>query len=158
MPNLKSVEVVFENCECIEIFYPDISYIQIHGLEQKIGNYSNCISKHDTIDGFEMFISGDAVLSHLQEDVFPNVSLDRFKLCDITQLDIKWDDGTNDYVFVRWTGDSDYTHPNQKAIVSPDGNLYISSHVNIKIKEITDEILDNLDRGVKMKKSLKNRK
>lgn len=112
--NLVKIELVFENCECVEYEYDkDFRYFDIGSISVGFSNFCNGVSKYQYIDGFTLILTNDADTNRLGNDV--------------TQLLLTYQDGSAELYIVKWSEDEEYYHSGQKKIVTAMGNTLFTS-------------------------------
>lgn len=127
MSYIESVELVLENCEVMIIKYPDVVLFNIGEEYTSFGSFVNCISKDRFIKSFYIGINKDADLS--ESNTFSsNMKLERLHARDVAQVQINYQDGTNDHYMVKWNCDSDYQNDKQSYHYTKKGNLFFHSY------------------------------
>jgi hypothetical protein len=128
---VSKIDIVLENCEVltfdrvhIDRFYMDGIFksisIDSHHLEAK-GSYLKLNIAGNTLDAYaENFRDLDDL-----EFPFDRIS----KHHDIVAIDVHFEDGTSNYIFVNWYGTDDYVNEYVSTkIGNESGNLYIVIH------------------------------
>lgn len=127
--NIKSIELVLENCETIVLKYPDVGYFDINGQYTSFSNYMNAICKNQCINGFTIGIKSGADLS--ESNCFSSdgkMSIERLKLRDVTQVEITYDDDSKDHYMVSWDCENDQLNDKQVFELTPDENHIFYSY------------------------------
>jgi hypothetical protein len=151
MKVFKSVELVLENCEAIEIKREHIGIFYVLNIKRSISRRAvNSIDSYTTADEVFMQICSEAnVLSSYvttcsDNDVLPFARLLNYK--DITGLRIKYKDGDEEYIQVNWGGDSDYENEYQTAAINEKtGDLYIVISEKESVESYFKEYLQRED-------------
>ena len=136
MKDIKKIELVFENCDYVEIQPEDIA--------------CNSISKYKVIDDMVIILTRNANKQYKpfgfiknKEYIFDRIT----EWDDITSIDITYKDDTIDHITVTWTGNSDYNNDSQHSLLTPQGNLIIvignSVEDYLHKKDLTVEDIDN---------------
>ena len=138
---VESINIILENCEVIGINRQYVGAFYITDIKRTISRLAmNSIS--DTINSDEIFIQ----VSSKANDVSAYLTtwgdnttkpFDRIRQHnDITAIEIVWENKTNEYIYVDWGGNSDYTNSNQtSAINETTGDLYIAVSENETVSE-----------------------
>lgn len=141
MKGIESIELVFENCECMKFSSTDILYFDMSGHDKRINNYSNAITISNYIKSFEIAIKKDAKPIDWFSSHEPDCS--RLTGRDITQIEIKCVDGSLELFVVEWPdGDNQYHHDNQHYKTTPAGHHYITSTVLEVNSFVGEEVVD----------------
>ena len=96
MSVVKSITLVFENCESITVEYPQIAAFHTGKIYESYSSCGNCIYRTQTVEGFTAVfnkkgsLSTDEYTSWLTEGHTP--TLERLKGCNVTQLTITYKD------------------------------------------------------------------
>lgn len=143
--NVKSVELVFENCECIKFKYPNVCYLTIDKISTKFRNFVNCIQKAIRIEDFELIIKKDAIAKKVCVFGGDSDPLNRITN-DITHLIIQYDNGQKETYIVIWPEDDEYYHKNQKIIRTEKGNIYINNSLNGDLSLLSHTEIDDYAR------------
>lgn len=141
MKNIKSIDIVFENCEYININKNDIIWIRLGDIEQEIHRIAcNSISKVTFSNEIEIILKKDI---KTKDYIFSNGynGVKRLFMCnDITSFDIHYDDDSNETIYVDWEDD---IHPecnkNQEII---DNNGYIFITIGNNKSEMMKNLLE----------------
>lgn len=132
--NVKSITLVLENCEEMVLKYPDVVYFDIYKPYSTFNSYMNVISKSDCVKGFSMGIRKGVDLSE-SNSFSDGMNIKRLASCDVTQLDIKYEDGTNDYYLVNWDCKNEQCNDKQVFEETPSGNYIFYSYTGKPPKE-----------------------
>lgn len=131
MKEVKSVELILENCEVIEIKREHIGVFHVLDIKKSISRDA-INSINDYLEAEEIFIQISSKAnnpSSYVEDLHDGeiTPFDRLmRYADITALNIKYQDDSEEYIFVKWGGDSDYTNEYQSVATNEKtGDLYI---------------------------------
>ncbi|RXZ78044.1 hypothetical protein EBB07_28725 [Paenibacillaceae bacterium] len=128
----KEVHIVLENCEAYRITWSNLKSFSISDISKRIYKHENRLGTSFYCKHVFMKISKESNLIDCQADSFPvewkKPVLDRLtEHADIVALDIIYEDGTNEYIYVDWVGDSDYVNPVQlHKFCSQTGDLFIA--------------------------------
>lgn len=149
MKEVKSVELILENCEVIEIKREYIGIFHVSDIKKSISRDAiNSISDYVTAEEVFIQISSKAnnsssYVGDLHDgEITPFDRLIRY--ADITALNIKYQDGSKEYIFVKWGGDSDYTNEYQSvAINEKTGDLYIAISEKENVESYFKEYLQD---------------
>lgn len=139
MKDIKSLDIVFENCECISIETKYLYGFSLSGIDVSISRIAlNCIHKMNSVKHTEIVICRDADkeykpfgVDEYKTTVFDRISTDK----DITSLYLRYQDGTEECYYPKWGGDSDYINTYQHSCITPKGNLVL----------VIDEEYDSID-------------
>lgn len=137
--NIKKVELVLENCECLTFTYPDFFFLNLLEMSEKLSTYTNCIEKYKITKGFAIAINEAAVAvdyhSFTEED---NNWVKRLEYCDVTQVVLTYDNNQEEGIYVDgW--DEGWTHKGQK-LIKKDGYIIFKSEY-----DLTEETLDSIE-------------
>lgn len=128
MAEVTKIALGMENCEVWEFDRKDIGDLDCVGIRRSVSRIGcNCITDYTECDEFflELFSSANVP----QETPFyddPTSPFDRITIyADITSVDITYDNGTSEHIWVP--SDCDYNVPatTQTCYLSKCGNLYI---------------------------------
>ena len=137
MKDIKAIEFVFENCECVTIEAPYIGDVLIEGIETSIRRVAiNSICESTSCKRFEVAISKEA-----------NVEIESYgekirKLSrindwdDVTSIFLKYEDGSEKEILVPWFGESDNENEAQSSFIDKYGNLYLT--INEECQNVLD--------------------
>lgn len=128
MQEVKSVELVLENCESIK-FSPD--QIGAFGCTEIVAQVArvacNSISKYLSCKEMYMELYSAA---NQKYDSFGRESEHKAfeRLCqydDITGVEVVYEDGSKDYILVPWNEESEYSNKYQTSYIASDNSLRI---------------------------------
>ena len=129
---VKSVTLLFENCESISYDFPNIAFLKIGGCKENFDNWNNSITKIKTIKSFEIIIKADATVSASNLFNIEQRHLNRAILCDITRLIVVYDNNIEETFYVHWPRKATNHHPFQKYSITEKNNIYICSSMKEK--------------------------
>ena len=149
---VESITFVFENCESIEFSMKYVGLFYINDITQNIKRFAlNSVKKIDVAK--ELFIE---IFSEGDEKYNRYCTCGKFERLlqyrDIVYVDIKYDDGHVDTIYVDYDGDMQNMY--QDNYLSKLGNLYISIS---RKKQVDDFILErdaNDSAQVNLRKSI----
>lgn len=107
MAEVKSIELVFENCEMMRFDRSDIGEFCVHNIFTDVARIaSNSIRKYQSCESLILELRKDANQPHdfwgIPDDE-PTNKFNRIMLCpDITQIDITYDDGSTENIILPW--------------------------------------------------------
>lgn len=147
---VKSIDLVFENCEVISFDLKVLGAFLIDDIHPNIRNLGcNAIGKMlcaDTVV-LEIFKEGNAEYHPFQESTHKFDRILNSK--DITQITVKYQDGEEDY-WVQYKGV--YSNEYQKNYLSKQGNLYIVIGKGKKLHQFFDKnMIDGEDAVIRAK-------
>ena len=129
---LKSVEIVFENCEMLEVDSSDIEDLHLmwdKGDLQK-DRSSNKLNKAFYLDSAIIKIKNSGNLEYEWAGCL-NTSFKRILAYnDITQIYLKYEDGSEDAFYVQWPETDEKENSKQQVILRSDGLLILISPVS----------------------------
>ena len=137
MKDIKAIEFVFENCECVTIEAPYIGDVLIEGIETSIRRVAvNFICESTSCKRFKVAISKEA-----------NVKFESYgekirKLSrindwdDVTSIFLKYEDGSEKEILVPWFGESANKNKAQSSFMDKYGNLYLT--INEECQNVLD--------------------
>jgi hypothetical protein len=133
MKEIICIDIVLENCEIITVKVEDLNYFQMPNITRSIGkpNYHKTISNTLRAEGLFLAISLDANYHDSFKCTWHNGKVTPFDRLlehkDIVSVDIIYADGTNEYIYAPWGGDSDYVNEYQTLKTHKEtGDLYIA--------------------------------
>lgn len=142
MNNVKSIDIVFENCEVYTFPKEDIGYFEISDIREKISRCAcNAIDKYKTTYcvNIEIFdtnrLQEDCIDSNVVADVFARIVNHN----DITQIHIHYEDDTEEQYLVDYNELNEALgapNKNQKSYISDLGNLYIVISEKEKLEDV----------------------
>lgn len=129
MRRVSRIDLVLENCEVICVPEEKIRRFHVTGISRTVERIAvNSIRENTRCE--ELFVEllpGANVATAFQTalgDVLPFDRLVRHR--DICAIDVIYEDGTNEYIYVPWGGDSDYTNESQRSELTEEGRLQIT--------------------------------
>lgn len=128
---IKQVDIVLENCEVIAIPRNEIGEFSLSGVEKVYGRIaSNSISDYLFAKSFYIEIHKDANTLDNADVNFRRDGEKPFERLtnrhDITHVDLIFEDGTNEYICLDWSGESEYINESQSTYRSKEnGSLFI---------------------------------
>lgn len=136
MKNIKNIEIVFENCECVQIDEKDIIYIILKDINSEIRRVAcNSISKIKFSDYIGILVSKNAKIKYtcgFQDEDY-NAKDRLIGSDDITWIYMNYDDGSEESYCVDWEdGENEYINKNQKIFVDKFNNIGICLGENLK--------------------------
>ena len=126
MKDIKAIEFVFENCECVTIEAPYIGDILIEGIETSIRRVAvNSICESTSCKRFEVVISKEAniEIESYGEKIRKLSRINDWD--DVTSIFLKYEDGSEKEILVPWLGESDNNEA-QSSFIDKHGNLYLT--------------------------------
>ncbi|MCY7954716.1 hypothetical protein MOB72_08110 [Bacillus licheniformis] len=152
MREVKYIELVTENCEVIRIDREHIGHFRMSNITRSIARRaSNSISESLSTEEIFLQVSSKAnttdanVCTWEGNDTLPFDRLQKHH--DIVAIDVIFQDGSNEYIYGKWGGDSEYTNENQTVSVNENtGDLYlvISEKDNVQ-QHFTDLLEEDED-------------
>lgn len=147
MKEVKAIELVFENCETMLIKKHLIGCFRIRDIHQSICRTAcNYIGAYDVAGSVVIELKNDvAEKEHIPFGIedYKTTMMKRLLHCDITYVDIIYDDDSRHEYAVNYEDDGDGSlgapNANQKVKVGDNGNLYI---VIEEGKDISDYFTD----------------
>lgn len=140
MKSIKSIEFVFENCECFSIDAKYLGEFELSDIHQCIHRIaSNCIAKMDCANtvAIEIFSEGNKEYSPFGVRDRDETLFDRFMYHDITSIEIVYDDETSETYYVDYEGDE--INEYQKNYMNNFGDMYIVISKDKGIFDFFDE-------------------
>lgn len=132
MKEIMSIELVLENCEVIKIEREYIGSLFIENITRSISRRA-INSIRDSMSAEEVFIqiSSEANKAKSYSTTWSDNEVSPFerlvRCSDITAVSINYQDGSDEYIYVKWGGESDYSNVNQTSAVNErTGDLYIA--------------------------------
>lgn len=105
-------------------------YISTLGGEYKsFSSYNNAISKHTVIKEFAIGIARNATFDG-SNSFSDDMKLERLSLCDVTQIEITYDDESKELYFVEWdceNDDCEYRNDRQSYTLTDSKNVLFQS-------------------------------
>jgi hypothetical protein len=126
MKKIKELIIVFENCDCAHIeqkylkslFLTSIKHDIMCTNEKDVWKEEYCEMAQFTISKKALQLKTDFDASFIDDKNTLAYHLDNYH--DITHLDIRYEDGKNDYIAVPWEGKSDYSNSSEKVVYGED--------------------------------------
>ncbi|MED3792503.1 hypothetical protein P4571_08600 [Niallia alba] len=148
MREIKSIGLSLENCEAMEFKREDIGRFNIIDIKRSISrSASNSVSDYLTSEEVYLQLSSKAnkystfTCTWHDGEVTPFERLLQHK--DIVAIDINYEDGTNEYIYVKWKGESDYTNEIETVKMNDHtGDLYIVISENENVESYFRESLE----------------
>lgn len=124
---VKSITLVFENCEGLTFEYPDIFYFDIGSTKEKFSTFTNAISKIKVVSGFSLAIKLGSTPVNI--DAFSQWCSwqHRLTLKDITQINIEFKNGEVDELVVTWPSATDNNSSDFQSAENIDNFILIKS-------------------------------
>lgn len=146
MKNVKSVNLILENCEVINIEPQYLGQLLLDKIRTKVYRIAmNSISKMQVVNrvAIEIFseanVPYDSFGEESKETIFERLS----NYNDIAQIELIYDDDCKDteIFVVNWEDDDKCgcTNKLQKSYISKPGNLYITIGRKLKFKDVFDK-------------------
>ena len=160
MKNIEAIEFVFENCECLTVDSKYIGDLLIEGFETKVRRFGvNAIREYTSCERIDLIIYKDGnTTSESYGDKYK--VFDRIlSWNDITSIYLKYEDNTEQEIFVPWDDENDcYSNVNNKAQSSfvSDEHLYLTINKDCQnVHDVyTDETVEYLNKNYKMHKKI----
>lgn len=146
MAEVKKIALTLENCEVWEFDRKDIGDFHCIGISRVVSRIaSNAMRDYTECD--ELFIELFSSANTPKETQFydePKTPFERLaEYSDITAVEITYDNGTSEYIYVPFDGDFNVPGTTQTCYLSKCGNLYIRISEKGDVKELLD--LDEVD-------------
>lgn len=144
MKEVKEIQLVLENCEVIYVPVKVIGQINIEGLSRSIYRQAcNSISDSEECDEFVIQIHRSFDTSEHGSGFTKDDKTLPFKrisdYSDITAIVVKYEDDSEEYIFVPWNEESEYENTYQKNLINEWGDLYIVISKKKDIKDVFEE-------------------
>lgn len=144
---IKKIGFVLENCDYIEIDSVNIGQFLITDIDESYGRMACNVISFDMCKTakkvcVEIFKDADCEYNELGIDEFKTTKFNRLSLCDITQIVLIGDKGTEKTFFVEW-GENEYSNEYQDVYLSKNNNLYIVIGKDICVE--SEFNLDNIN-------------
>ena len=139
MKNIKSIDIIFENCEYININSKDIIWLNFKNIEQEIHRVAcNSISKITFANQIEIVLKKNIkTTDYIFSEGYDGVQ--RLFMCnDITSFTIIYEDNTEETIYVDWEDDIHPEYNKNQEIVNNNGYIFIGIGKN------KSEIMKNL--------------
>lgn len=151
MRNVKSIEFVFENCECLEIESKYFGGVHLEDIRTSIARIAcNSIAKMQTVHiaVFEIFSEANTEYAPFGNQSDKLLKFDRIAaLDDITQIIVHYEDNQEEVYYVDYDDDGNdglgAPNKNQKSCISALGNLYLVIEKDKNIGDYFDK--DEID-------------
>ncbi|MCA1027071.1 hypothetical protein LCM23_13295 [Cytobacillus kochii] len=134
MKEIDSIEIVLENCESIKIGREDLGTFEVSDIKRSISRMAmNSIS--DSMSAEEIFIQispkanvHSSFISTWHDEESGIKPFDRLtNHNDITAININYQNGSSEYIFVNWGGDSECENSFQTSETNKhNGDLFIA--------------------------------
>jgi hypothetical protein len=130
MRSVSRIDIVLENCEVIGVPAENVGEMRISGISRTISRIAvNSINETTRCKEFfiELLPSANetAAFQLTFDDGF--LPFERLTLHhDICAIDVIYDDGTNEYIYVPWGGLSDYVNEAIQTTLTQNGRLRIT--------------------------------
>ena len=137
MKDIKAIEFVFENCECVTIEAPYIGDVLIEGIETSIRRVAvNSICESTSCKRFEVVISKEAniEIESYGEKIRKLSRINDWD--DVTSIFLKYEDGSEKKILVPWLGESANKNKAQSSFMDKYGNLYLA--INEECQNVLD--------------------
>ena len=156
MKNIEAIEFVFENCECITVDSKYIGDLLIEGFKTNVRKLGvNAIREYTSCERIDLIIYKDG--NTISESYGDKYSVfDRIlNWNDITSIYLKYEDDTEQEIFVPWDDENDcYSNVNNKAQSSfvSDEHLYLTINKDCQsVHDVyTDETVEYLNKSYKI--------
>ena len=149
---IKKVKIGFENCEVIKLPTESFENLLISDISQEVYRCAcNAIGKF-TKGEIYFCLFKDADREHRVFEDCDDVTTVFKRIyggCDITDIELIYEDGTTEDIYAKWDGESEYSNINQHSMITDRGDLkvYIGRNWNNKdyelVKAYWHEIEDN---------------
>lgn len=130
MRSVSRIDIVLENCEVICVPAESIGRFYVSGIYRTISMVAvNSINEATRCKEFFIELlptANDPAVFRLAfgEGALPFDRLTRHH--DVCAIDVIYDDGTNEYIFVPWGGLSDYVNEAMQTTLTQNGRLHIT--------------------------------
>lgn len=149
MKDIKAIEFVFENCECVTIEALYIGDVLIEGIETSIRRVAvNSICESTSCKRFEVAISkeADVKVESFGDEIYKLSRINEWN--DITSVFLKYEDGSEKEILVPWVGENDCNNEAQSSFIDKHGNLYLA--INEECQNIldiyTEDMMEQMNR------------
>lgn len=129
---LESIEIVFENCEVIAVNNSDVEDLHLiwdKGDLQKDSS-SNKLNKVFYLDSAIIKIKNSGNLEYEWAGCLNTFFKRILAYNDITQLYLKYEDGSEDAFYVQWPDTDEEENSKQQVVLQDDGLLILISSVD----------------------------
>lgn len=140
---IKTIELIFENCEVMEINRNEIGVFALYDVETFICRTAcNAINKYQVANTFAIEIFSEGNAEHIPFGIskYSKRRFDRIKAYnDITGIDIIYDNGNKEHYLTNFDDPRDIgDNSNQKVYISELGNLYLVIAAGKDIEDFFD--------------------
>lgn len=149
---IKSIEFIFENCECLTIDGRYIGDLIIEDIRTSIRRVAcNSIMRMVSCKSFAISINKLVNIKTIHtgfDEVYP---LERINSgTEITYIIITYSDNSTETIYMNWSNESEWHNPYQKSLITKKGDLYLVIDKELNIEDIWDEnyINDNHKWGI----------
>jgi len=152
---IQKIIIILENCECITVEGKHIGDLNIKNISFSIRRVAcNSIQKMYCCSEFAISIHADCSLNKKSEWTLGEIDAEErdpierlYKCNDITSVDIYFNTGECQQVFVPWNEEDDYTNKYQKTYINKFGDLYIVVSKNTEFDDVFDrEEIEDISR------------
>lgn len=141
---IKKIELVLENCECVNIEGKYIGHLSMENIKRSINRVaSNAIFDMSICGHFSISINRKAEYDESSgEELFDGFGkqspLERLlNYPDITSVYIHFSDGKTEQFYVEWDG-GECDNDNQKTYMNEFGDLFIVIDKELKLEDVFD--------------------
>ncbi len=121
MKEIRSIEIVFENCETAVLRPENFGFFHIGGIVRKFERIAcNSIAEMATAEEVYLEIFKNSV----KKEVFQRLH----ETEDITSMHFTYGDGSKEGFYVLWSDENEFANMYQKNYISGPGHLYIVIH------------------------------
>ena len=149
MKDLKSIDIIFENCEYIKINVNDIIWLNFGKINENIRRTAcNSISKITYADEIEIVLKKNV---KTEDYIFSKGydGLQRLFMCnDITSFTMTYEDNTEETIYVDWEDDIHPEYNKNQEIKNENGYIFITIGENKSetMKDLLEEFtVENLN-------------
>lgn len=128
MKEVKSVELILENCEVLKFLPDQIGVFCCNNITARVARVAcNSISKLLVCEwmGIELYGTTNQKYDSFGQESEYRVFDRLMKFTDITAVEVTYEDDSSDYILVPWSDESEYSNKYQTGFVSASGNLCI---------------------------------
>lgn len=150
---LDSIDIIFENCDCVTIDKADCQQICLNDLNRELlCDRTGCVIETETAESCTIILKSSADKEYLEfgqeAEKFKNTIFNRIKsFRDITsialhttlQTDASYDIPSTRLYYVKWTGEDEYINPAQHLFCFKDGSIGIYIDENFDVTDIDGE-------------------
>lgn len=116
---IKSIELVLENCEVIEIFPENLTFLTIEDIVKNY--YLNANMVDDFLVANEISLGIKKDFTYLSNSGNSASAFDRLLYNDITGIDINYVNGSNEYIYTKYDEGIGSSNLNQLTIEHDNG-------------------------------------